>query len=45
MQIEIPADTALVLVFVPSGATLASGHGKLLASGIVIDYAYQASPK
>jgi hypothetical protein len=45
MQIEIPSDTALVLVFVPSGATLASGHGKLTADGIIIDYAYNNSPK
>ena len=45
LKIEIPADTALVLVFVPSGATLANGHGKLTADGIIIDYAYNNSPK
>jgi len=44
-EVEVPADDALVLVFVPSGTTLASGHSKLTADGVVIDYTYEASPK
>ncbi|MFM7977254.1 MAG: DUF1559 domain-containing protein, partial [Pirellula sp.] len=31
LTIEIPADEALVLIFVPKGATVASRHGKLMA--------------
>lgn len=36
--LEIPADDALVLVFVPKAALLVRGHGRLIADEIVVDY-------
>ena len=43
LTLELPADEALVLVFVPRGATLISGHGRLSTGDVVIDYAYRRS--
>jgi hypothetical protein len=37
-QIDIPADTARVIVLVPSGAALSSTAHHTLADGVVIDY-------
>lgn len=39
--IDIPADTALVLVLVPSGSDWEVKDGQLLASGVVVDYRYE----
>jgi hypothetical protein len=38
VSLEVPADNALVLVFVPKGASLVRGHGRLIADEIVVDY-------
>ncbi|MFN6398619.1 MAG: hypothetical protein ACK449_01760 [Planctomycetota bacterium] len=38
LTLDVPADDALVLVFVPKGALLVRGHGRLIADEIIVDY-------
>ncbi len=43
-RIEVPADSAFVLVAVPSGATLVADRNRTLANGVVIDYNNAENP-
>ena len=43
VKIELPADNARLLVYVPAGPKYTVADGKLLANGVVVDYRYEAA--